>query len=275
MRLGREWCTSSPHRPHGSPFLASVYMTIRGPDFLPLATRAASQPVPVLPSYPVPHVISATVVSKAGWYRLYMRARTNEQWLAELRGPNPDGALADLYALLVRGLGAALGGYGSGARADFGDFAQEALIKTTSNLDSFRGESRFTTWAQKIAVNVALTELKRRRWRDVSLQELSDRRGAADRGPEDTQLNPEQLALRDTVLEELRRVIAEELTDRQREAVVAVLLEEMPISEVARRMGTNQNALYKLLHDARRKLKSQMEAAGLSAEEVLAVFDER
>jgi RNA polymerase sigma-70 factor, ECF subfamily len=203
-----------------------------------------------------------------------MRARTNEQWLTELRGPNPDGALADLYDLLVRGLGAALGGYGRGARADFGDFAQEALIKITANLDSFRGESRFTTWAQKIAVNVALTELKRRRWRDVSLQELFARRGAADRGPEDTQLTPEQLALQNTVLEELRRMVAEELSDKQREAVVAVLLEGMPISEVARRMGTNQNALYKLLHDARRKLKRQMEAAGLSAEEVLGVFDE-
>jgi RNA polymerase sigma-70 factor, ECF subfamily len=72
----------------------------------------------------------------------------------------------------------------------------------------------------------------------------------------------------------LRRMIDEELTDRQREAVVAVILEGMPISEVARRMGTNQNALYKLLHDARKKLKRQMEASGLSAKEVLAVFDE-
>jgi RNA polymerase sigma-70 factor (ECF subfamily) len=203
-----------------------------------------------------------------------MRKRTNEQWLMELRGPNPDGALADLYDLLVRSLGAALGGYGGGVEANFGDFAQEALIKITSNLDSFRGESRFTTWAQKIVVNVALTELKRKRWRDVSLQELLARRGAADRGPAEIQLTPEQLALQNGVLEELRRVIDEELTSRQREAIVAVLLEEMPISEVARRMGTTQNALYKLLHDARKRLKRQMEAAGLSAEEVLAVFDE-
>jgi RNA polymerase sigma-70 factor, ECF subfamily len=80
--------------------------------------------------------------------------------------------------------------------------------------------------------------------------------------------------LQNTILEELRRMIDEELTDRQREAVVAVILEGMPISEVARRMGTNQNALYKLLHDARKKLKRQMEASGLSANEVLAVFDE-
>jgi RNA polymerase sigma-70 factor, ECF subfamily len=76
------------------------------------------------------------------------------------------------------------------------------------------------------------------------------------------------------VLGELRRMVDEVLTDRQREAVVAVLLEGMPISEVASRMGTNQNALYKLLHDARRKLKRQMEASGLSAKEVLAAFEE-
>ena len=158
--------------------------------------------------------------------------------------------------------------------ANFGDFAQEALIKITANLDSFRGESRFTTWAQKIAMNVALTELKRRRWRDVSLQDLFARRGAADRGPADTQLTPEQLALQNSVLGELRRMVDEELTYRQREAVVAVLLEGMPISEVARRMGTNQNALYKLLHDARKKLKREMEAAGLSPQEMLAAIEE-
>jgi RNA polymerase sigma-70 factor, ECF subfamily len=203
-----------------------------------------------------------------------VRERTNEQWLAELRGSKPGEALADLYDLLVRGLRAAFGGYGGGLEANVGDFAQEALIKITGNLDSFRGESRFTTWAQKIAMNVALTELKRRRWRDVSLQEIFARREGTDRGPADPHLTSEQLALQNTVLGELRRIIDEELTDRQREAVVAVILEEMPISEVARRMGTNQNALYKLLHDARKKLKRQMEASGLSAKEVLAVFDE-
>src|ERR671921_1201265 len=144
-----------------------------------------------------------------------MKERTNEQWLMELRGANPDEALGDLYDLLVRGLRAALGSYGGGVDAYVEDFAQEALLRITGNLDSFRGESRFTTWAQKIAMNVALTELKRRRWRDVSLQDL-----------------------------------------------------------LARRMGTNQNALYKLLHDARRKLKRRMEAAGLSPQEVLAAFDE-
>src|ERR687893_1755198 len=128
-----------------------------------------------------------------------MRERTNEQWLAELRGPNPDKPLADLYDLLVRGLRVGLGSYGGGVDANAGDFAQEALIKITGNLDSFRGESRFSTWAQKIATNVALTELKRRRWRDVSLQDLFARRGAADRGPADPHLSPEQLAYQNMV----------------------------------------------------------------------------
>jgi RNA polymerase sigma factor (sigma-70 family) len=203
-----------------------------------------------------------------------MKERTNEQWLMELRGANPDEALGDLYDLLVRGLRAALGSYGGGVDAYVEDFAQEALIRITGNLDSFRGESRFTTWAQKIAMNVALTELKRRRWRDVSLQDLFAQREAADSGPADRRLTPEQLAFQNMVLGELRRMVDEELTDRQREAVVAVILEGMPISEVARRMDTNQNALYKLLHDARRKLKRRMEDAGLSPQEVLAAFDE-
>jgi RNA polymerase sigma-70 factor (ECF subfamily) len=203
-----------------------------------------------------------------------MQERTNEQWLAELSGPNPDEALADLYDLLVSGLRAALGRRADGVDAYIGDFAQEALIKIVSNLDSFRGESHFTTWAKKIAMNVALTELKRRRWRDVSLQDLLDRRTATGRGLSDPQLTPEQLAYQSRVLTNLRRMIDEELTDRQREAVVAVILEGMPISEVARRMGINQNALYKLLYDARKKLKLRMEAAGLSPQDVLAAFEE-
>lgn len=203
-----------------------------------------------------------------------MQERTNEQWLAELQGPNPGDALADLREVLVRGLRAALGGHAGDVDANVEDFAQEALIKIMANLDSFRGESRFTTWAQKIAMNVALTKLKRRRWRDVSLQDLLDRPTATGRGLSDPQLTPEQLAYRNMVLAKLRRTIDEELTDRQREAVVAVILEGMPIAEVARRMGTNQNALYKLLHDARKKLKLGMEAAGLSPQDVLAAFEE-
>jgi RNA polymerase sigma-70 factor (ECF subfamily) len=203
-----------------------------------------------------------------------MQERTDEQWLAQLRGPDPSEALADLYDLLVRSLRAALGGRAGGADANFEDFAQEASLKIIDNLDSFRGESRFTTWAKKIAMNVALTELKRRRWRDVSLQDLFDRRSTTGRRLANPEPDSEQAAFQNMAMATLRGIIDEDLTDKQRDAVIAVILEGMPIAEVARRMGTSQNALYKLLHDARRKLKRRMEAVGLSPREVLAIFDQ-
>ena len=203
-----------------------------------------------------------------------MQKRTDEQWLAQLRGPDLSEALADLYDLLVRSLRAALSGRAGGADANFEDFAQGASLKIIDNLDSFRGESRFTTWAQKIAMNVALTELKRRRWRDVSLQDLFDRRSTTGRQLANPEPHPEQAAFQNMAMATLRGIIDEDLTDKQRDVVIAVILEGMPIAEVAWRMGTTQNALYKLLHDARRKLKRRMEAVGLSPREVLANFDQ-
>ncbi len=76
------------------------------------------------------------------------------------------------------------------------------------------------------------------------------------------------------MVETLQRFIAEELTDRQREAMVAVMFEGMPLEEAARRMDTNRNALYKLLHDARKKLKKRIEAESLSPAEVLKAIGE-
>ena len=71
----------------------------------------------------------------------------------------------------------------------------------------------------------------------------------------------------------MQRLISAELTDKQRQALIAVRVQGLPLEEVARRMGTNRNALYKLLHDARQRLKRKMEAEGLSAEDVLAAFE--
>ncbi len=207
-----------------------------------------------------------------------MTERSNEQWLAELRGPERDRALTDLRTLLVRGLRVALRGrVRQGLNEAAEDFAQEALIKITANLDTFRGESQFTTWAQKIAVRTASTELRRKRWRDVSLQEVLDsygtRSGESDRLA-DEQPTPEQLTMRSTMVATVRRFVDDELTDKQREAIVAVMFEGMPQEEAARRMGTNRNALYKLMHDARRRLKKRMEAEGLSAQDVLGSIGE-
>jgi RNA polymerase sigma-70 factor (ECF subfamily) len=204
-----------------------------------------------------------------------MMERTNQQWLAALRGPERDDALADLRAFLVRGLGYALAGRSNVDEATLEDLAQDALLKILDGLDSFRGESRFTTWAQKIAVRVAFTELRRRRWQDVSLDGLTESRDA-DFVPDtlvDSSAGPEKQTIQRQVLSVLRRLIATELTDKQRQALVAARVHGMSLAEVARRMDTNRNALYKLLYDARQRLRKQLLAEGLSPQDVLAAFD--
>ena len=205
-----------------------------------------------------------------------MAERTNQEWLAELRGPGRDQALADLRARLVRGLRYAMADRPSVTEADLEDWAQDALVKILAGLDSFRGESRFTTWAQKIAVRVAFTELRRQRWKDISLQDLTAPYDGEDITPAvltDPAASPEQRAAQQMMAEMVHRLIAEELTERQRQALTAVMMGGMSLEEVARRMGTNRNALYKLLHDARRRLQKRMIAEELSAQDVLAAFE--
>jgi RNA polymerase sigma-70 factor (ECF subfamily) len=203
-----------------------------------------------------------------------MKERSNQEWLAELRGPERDEALADLRAFLVRGLRYALASRSDVGDAIIEDFVQDALLKILGALDTFRGESRFTTWAQKIAVRVAYTELRRRRWQDVSLDGIVEAHDL-DFVPDmmvDRSAGPDRQTTQRIFLETLRRLIATELTDKQRQALVATQIHGMPLEEVARRMGSNRNALYKLLHDARQRLKRKMEAEGLSTEDVLAAF---
>ena len=203
-----------------------------------------------------------------------MVERTNEEWLTALRGPEQEEALADLRAFLVRGLRYALANRFDVDDQLREDFAQEALLKILNALDSFRGESRFTTWAQKIAVNVAFTELRRRRWQDTSLEAIIEGM-SLDFVPDvliDPSAGPDRQAVQGAFLETLRRLISTELTEKQRQALIATRIQGMALEEVARRMGTNRNALYKLLHDARQRLKKKMEEEGLSPQEVLDAF---
>jgi len=200
-----------------------------------------------------------------------MMQPTNEEWLAALCGPDRDGALADLRGLLVRSLKYGLAGWSGVDEATVDDLTQDALLKILDRLDSFRGESHFTTWARKIAINGAFTELRRRRWREVSLDEMIEL-AETDFIPQrlaDPGARTDKQATQRIFLSTLRRIIDEELTDRQRQALVAVYIHGVPLEEVARRMGTNRNALYKLLHDARQRLKKwlmaqRVVAAGLS-----------
>jgi len=204
-----------------------------------------------------------------------MTERTNQEWLAALRGPERDDALADLRAFLVRGLRHTLASWPNVDEAALEDFAQDALLKILKGLDSFRGESRFTTWAQKIAVHVAFTELRRLRWRDVSLNGLKESRDI-DFIPNtmvDPSAGPEKKAMQRQALSTLRRLIETELTDKQRQALIAARIHGMPIEEIARRMDSNRNALYKLLYDARQRLKKQLLAEGLSPQDILAAFE--
>ena len=205
--------------------------------------------------------------------------RTNEEWISALREPVSEEALNDLRELLIRGLRAGLA-----AKMDVNldmiieDFAQEALLKILSSLDTFRGESKLTTWAQKIAIHVAYTELRRRRWRDISLQDIM----TTDEGDEytpailtDPSKSPEQEATQRSMFEMVTKLIDQELTERQRTAILAVLQGGMPMEEVARRLNTNRNALYKMIHDARKRLQKRLEeTTGMTAKEVLAMFGE-
>jgi len=203
-----------------------------------------------------------------------MEQRSNQEWLDALKSPGSerDRALAELRVLLVRGLNYALRGWRRTAGRDFEalseDFCQEALLRILDNLDSFEGRSRFTTWAHKIAVRVALTELRRKRWQDVSLDKLVADEGAASM-MSSAEAGPETEAERTDMLAWMKRIMAEELTDKQRKAIAAIAFGGMPLEEVARRMDTNRNALYKVIHDGRVRLKRRLAREGMNPQDIL------
>jgi RNA polymerase sigma-70 factor (ECF subfamily) len=210
--------------------------------------------------------------------------RTNEDWLRELRDGNArqGEAIQDLLQHLKRGVLAYLR-----TRSDLHylaerelehlseDFAQEALLKVQANLDKFEGKSKFTTWAAKIAANHTISELRRAKWRDFSLDAITESGTSLQEilTPSSNQSdNPDTESERRQVWEILTDVINHELTERQRQALVAVRVENIPIAEVARLLNTNANNVYKLLHDARLKLKRRLQALGLDAEYILNLF---
>ena len=190
--------------------------------------------------------------------------RTNDEWLADLaaEGPALDAALRDLRPVLLRALRMTLAPrVDRGADALAEDLVQDALLQVRERTDQFRGDARFTTWAQKVAVNLAFSELRRKRWEDVPLDTLLAEPPSSPEPPADLELErAETVAL-------VRRLIAEDLTERQATALEAVLA-GMPLGEVARRLDTNRNALYKLLHDARKRLKESFEAHGIGPDDL-------
>jgi RNA polymerase sigma-70 factor (ECF subfamily) len=188
-------------------------------------------------------------------------------WVERLRADGPEGraAVAELHELLLRAArfevarrSAELAHLRGGDQEDLAQqAADDATMAVLRKLDDFRGESRFTTWAYKFALLEAAVKVRRRAWqgREVPLEDeawalFADAGGGAGQGAEDAEL-----------LEALREEI-QRLSPRRREVLVAVALNGVPIDVLAERLGSNRGALYKNLHDARRKLREALAERG-------------
>jgi RNA polymerase sigma-70 factor (ECF subfamily) len=137
--------------------------------------------------------------------------------------------------------------------------ADDALVSVLRRLDDFRGASRFTTWAYKFALLEAAVKLRKRSWqgREVPLEPESWSLVSS------AGLEPGEEAEQREVLAALQRAVAEVLTPHQRRVLVALAVNGVPIDVLADRLDTTRGALYKTLHDARRKLRAQLELHGL------------
>jgi RNA polymerase sigma-70 factor (ECF subfamily) len=205
--------------------------------------------------------------------------RSNATWLAELADPGPIGMRAqlELRQIILRALERGLASRPEAA-GSLEDFAQESVVRITRQLPSFRDESRFTTWAIAIAMRVSFSALRRRHWRDVSLDSLVEGASVASPAAEPPEpshpsaSSPERTVARREILAQLERCVAEALTERQRQVVIAEL-RGMPQEEIAAQLGSNRNAIYKLSHDARRGLQRALEEAGYSQEAVRWAFE--
>lgn len=181
--------------------------------------------------------------------------RSNDVWLEALCAAVPDAAVVEDLGGLVRGaLHKALAARALDA-STLDDLAQVAVVQVLAKLEHFEGRSRFTTWAYSVAVRAALTELRRPLYRtgsgnEAELESVAD----GDAGPVAAAEQGEIVAV-------LYRVIEDELTEHQRAAVMGELAGK-PQDELLSDLGINRNALYKLQHDARRKLRAGLGAAG-------------
>lgn len=212
-------------------------------------------------------------------------ARTNQEWVQTLS--NQDNlqteALIDLRDLLLRASLYTLVTHLPDLReldehermALAEDCAQDALQTVLDHLQDFRGESKFTTWAYKFGINIALTRARRERWKHISLDALSEEEDPLNWIPWKDGLqtvNSEMPSLQAEVSAVIQEVVRTELTSRQRQVLKWIAFDDVPMDVVVERLNTNRNAVYKLLHDARMKIKSQLAARGYEVEEVYDLF---
>jgi len=188
----------------------------------------------------------------------------SQAWLDSLRsdGPERDQATARLHELLLRAARFELGRRRAAMSYVRGEelediamqAANDALMAVLSKLNDYRGASRFTTWAYKFALLEAGVKLRRRAWqhREVVLEPDARRALAGRREAGQSQVGTAE------VLDRLGGAIASALTTHQRTVFVALALNEVPIDVLAERLQTSRGALYKTLHDARKRLRAEM-----------------
>jgi RNA polymerase sigma-70 factor (ECF subfamily) len=181
-------------------------------------------------------------------------------------GPRRETAVRELHALLLKAArfelsrrSAALAHVRGEELDDLAlQAADDAFVAVLAKLDDFRGDSRFTTWVYKFALYEAAVRVRRRAWQHREVLVDSDRwLGVVDTAATDPQRRLDEAEL----LRAIRAGI-ERLTPHQRDTLVALTLQGVPIDVLAERRGTTRGALYKTLHDARRRLRSELAAGG-------------
>jgi RNA polymerase sigma factor (sigma-70 family) len=190
-------------------------------------------------------------------------------WVENLRAGASKQAqcIATLQLYLVRGLTRALK-HRYGGTVPIEDVVQEALIKILESLDSFQGRSRFETWAMSIAIRIGISKLRRHYYRDVSLEHSMDEQGFQIAVEDHAADNSERAEDRLKLIGLLQVLIQESLSERQRVAIQGTL-QGLPIEEIAIRLKSNRNAVYKLVHDARLRLKQGFEAQGFTSQDIV------
>lgn len=191
-------------------------------------------------------------------------------WLDDLRteGRTKDEAIARLHALLLRAARFEIARrrvtmpHLRGDELDdlAAEAADDAVVSVLRRLDDFRGLSRFSTWAYKFALLEAAVKLRKRAWqsREIPLEdETWNRLASARPGPDDQ-------AETGVLLDAVREGIANGLTPHQRRVLLALAVDGVPIDVLADRLGSTRGALYKTLHDARRKLRAHLAERGVA-----------
>ena len=189
-----------------------------------------------------------------------------QDWVEALSvpGPRQDRAMSSLHQMMlracrhqVRRMRSTLAGVGNERLEEIANqAADEAMMSVLTKLPTFEGRSRFTTWAYKFAILQSATEVRRYAWQNREV-ELKDTTQVPERGP-----SPASQAEGADLASAVRRAIDEALTPHQRRITIALLIDDVPIDVLAERLGSNRNALYKTVHDARTRLRAHLITSG-------------